>query len=201
MISMAATCLPLSQGRAADTIVIAAFGDSLFSGKGVAADESFPAQLQKRLQKDGYNVRVINYGISGDTTAGGVSRVDSIIRQRPHFVLLGLGANDLLRAVPPAETRKNLDIIMSRIHQAGGIRIILTTMQAPLTLGAQYANAYNGIYPELAGTYRATITPFLLAHVFGNPQYMQADGAHPNKDGVLVMVNNVYETVVTAIKN
>jgi len=189
---------PLSQGRAADTIVIAALGDSLFSGFGIAAGESFPAQLEQRLKGDGYSVSVVNYGISGDTTAGGVNRVDAIIQQKPYMILLGLGANDLLRGVPPAETRKNLDAIMARIHKAG-IKMILTTMQAPLTLGVQYAEAYNGMYPELAGTYGATMTPFLLAHVFGNPQYMQADGAHPNKDGVLVMVNNVYQTVATSL--
>lgn len=196
---LGATCLPLSQGWAADTTVIAAFGDSLFSGYGIAVEESFPAQLEKRLKQDGYNVSVVNYGISGDTTAGGVNRIDGIIQTKPDIILLELGANDLLRAVPPTETRNNMDIILQRV-KAANIRMILTTMQAPNTLGVQFSTAYNGIYPEMAGKYGATLTPFLMSYVLGNPQYMQADGAHPNKDGVLVMVNNVYETVAKSLK-
>ena len=191
--------MAVSQGSAADTTTIAAFGDSLFSGYGLQPEDAFPAQLERKLKADGYNVTVINDGISGDTTGGGVSRVDQVIAQRPDIVMLSLGGNDLLRAFPPDVTRKNLDDIMAKIKQAN-IRMLLIGQKAPLTLGAAYANAFNAIYLDLAKQYGAGLYPFFLEGVYGKADLMQPDGVHPTREGVAVMVNNIYPLVTPGLK-
>jgi len=194
-----ANCLLLSQGYAAQTTTIAAFGDSLFTGYGLSDEDSFPSQLEQKLRADGYAITMINDGVSGDTTAGGVSRVDQVIAQKPDIIMLDLGGNDLLRAVPPAETRKNLETIMEHIKQAH-IRTILIGQKAPLTLGAAYASAYNSLFPDIAASYGAVLYPFFLEGVYNHPELMQADGVHPTKDGIVIMVNSLYPLITAGLK-
>ncbi len=178
---------------------IAAFGDSLFSGYGLAAEDSFPAQLERRLKADGYDVTIINNGVTGETTAGGVGRVDQVVAQKPDIILVEFGANDLLQRVQPAEVRKNLETIMSRIKQAN-IRMMLIGMKAPFTAGPAYADAYNALFPELATTYGAGFYPFFLEGVYGKPELMQPDTVHPTKEGIAVMVANMYPLVTSGLR-
>lgn len=191
--------LSLSQVRAAETTIIAVLGDSLTAGYGIALQDAFPAQLESKLMKEGYNVKVLNHGVSGDTTAGGLARVEYVLKQNPHIVIIELGGNDLLRGVPPADIKKNLDAMMLRFQQTG-IGMILAGQKAPFTIGAQYAEAYNALFSELAAKYKAVFYPFFLEGVYDQPGLMQSDGVHPNKEGVTALVEAIYPTVQKVIK-
>lgn len=169
---------------------IVALGDSLTAGKGLTPEEAFPAQLEKVLRGRGYDVTVINAGVSGDTTAGGLSRLDWALADRPDLVIVELGANDGLRAIDPDETRKNLDTILTRLGEQK-IPVLLTGMKAPPNLGEAYAQKFESIYPELAQKHGATIFPFFLEGVAGEPRFNQEDGLHPTTDGVLVIIKNI----------
>jgi acyl-CoA thioesterase-1 len=183
--------LPLSQGWAAQTITIAALGDSLTAGLGLAAADAFPVQLEKKLIADGYAVKIINDGVSGDTTAGGVARTPMVVAQKPAIVLIELGANDLLLAVPPAEIKKNFVLMMSQFRKAN-IRMFLIGQKAPfLTLGKKYADEYNGIYTDMAKRYDVPLYPWFLDGAYGNAALMQGDGSHPNPAGVAKIVTLV----------
>jgi acyl-CoA thioesterase-1 len=174
-------------------------GDSLAAGYGLAAEEAFPAQLEKALRQAGHNLAVINAGVSGDTTAGGLSRLDWALADKPHLVIVELGGNDALRGLPPEETRANLDAILERIGKAG-VKILLAGMQAPRNLGAQYTEAFNRIYPQLAKQHRIMLYPFFLDGVALDPALNQDDGIHPNARGVAVIVARILPTVEAALK-
>ena len=165
------------------------------AGYGLPPEDAFPAQLEARLKRDGYNVHVLNDGVSGDTTAGGVSRVDSVISQKPDAALVVLGGNDLLRGVPPVQVRANMDSILLKL-QAAHIRVLVAGQKAPLTYGAAYADAYNGIFCGLAKTYGAECYPFFLESVYAHAGLMQQDGIHPNKEGVATVIGQMYPEVV-----
>jgi acyl-CoA thioesterase I len=181
--------------RAAERIVnIVAFGDSLTAGYGLAANESFPAQLQRALAAKGLAVNVINAGVSGDTTAGGLARLDWSIPDGADGVILELGANDALRGVDPAITRKALDTMLRRLQERK-IAVLLCGMVAPPNLGAEYGRAFNSIYPDLAAQSSAILYPFFLAGVAADPKLNQRDGLHPTAAGVAVIVDRILPQV------
>jgi acyl-CoA thioesterase-1 len=157
-------------------------GDSLTAGLGVAADQAYPALLEKALRADGIPVRVLNAGVSGDTTAGGLRRLPWLLAQHPAVVAVGLGANDGLRAQPVAEIDRNLRQIVARIRAAGA-EVLLLGMQIPPNYGPDYAGSFAAIYPRLAHDLRVPLVPFLLAGVGGVPELNQADGVHPTPAG------------------
>ncbi len=173
---------------------IVAFGDSLTAGLGVAQEDAYPAQLQRRLEEAGYRYRVINAGVSGDTTAGGVRRVDWVLNSKPSIVILELGANDGLRGIDPAQTRANLDTIIQRL-QAAGVTVILAGMKLPPNYGKDYTARFAAIYPELAAQYRIPLMPFFLEGVAAREGLNQADGIHPTEAGYRVIVDNMFTTL------
>ncbi|KQM87341.1 hypothetical protein ASE67_06380 [Sphingomonas sp. Leaf23] len=166
--------------------LVVAFGDSLYAGYGLARGDSLPDDLQDVLRGQGINARVVNAGISGDTSAAGRQRLaftlDKLDR-KPDLVLLGLGGNDLLRQIPPAETRANFVAMLDELKQRG-IPVVLTGMMVPPNLGPDYAAQFNRIWPDMAKQYGATLDPFILTGVIGNRALMQPDGIHPNAQGV-----------------
>lgn len=157
-------------------------GDSLTAGLGVAADQAYPALLEKALRADGIAVRVLNAGVSGDTTAGGLRRLPWLLAQHPAVVAVGLGANDGLRAQPVAEIDRNLRQIVARVRAAGA-EVLLLGMQIPPNYGPDYAGSFAAIYPRLAHDLHVPLVPFLLAGVGGVPELNQADGVHPTPAG------------------
>ncbi len=182
-----------------DTIVIAAFGDSLTSGFGVAPKDSFPAQLERTLRARGYKVIVYNDGINGDTTDRGVFRYQHVIEQKPQLVIIELGANDYLKAVEPARISKNLETIMSAFSQAN-IPMVLAGMKASEDVGYDYATAYDQLFVNLASRYHAELYPFFLEGVYNHGDLMQPDGLHPNARGVSVIVKNILPHIESSIQ-
>ena len=173
---------------------IVAFGDSLTAGLGVAAEEAYPARLQRRLDEQGLRYRVINAGVSGDTTAGGVRRVDWVLKSRPDLVILELGGNDGLRGLNLDETKANLERIIKRCQDAS-VTVILAGMKLPPNYGAEYTKGFEAIYPALAKQYRLTLIPFFLDGVAGSASLNQADGIHPTSEGYRIIADKVMETV------
>ena len=169
---------------------ILVLGDSLTAGYGLPADQAFPVQLELALRKAGYNVSVFNGGVSGDTSAGGLARLDWALTDQPQLVIIELGANDALRGLPPEQTRHNLDAIITRLKQQG-IAVLLTGMLAPRNLGSDYYNKFDTLYPELAAKHGVAFYPFFLDGVATVPELNQADGMHPNVAGVRVIVRKL----------
>jgi acyl-CoA thioesterase-1 len=165
-----------------DRILIAFLGDSLSAGLGVDEDEAFPKVVEGRLRELGWNVEVINAGVSGDTTAGGTNRVVWLLRQRPHVVVVELGANDGLRGMSIEMTESNLRRMVSTATEAGS-RVLLVGMKVPPNYGSDYAQRFEAIFPSLAGELGVSLVPFLLEGVAAEPELNQADGIHPNAAG------------------
>lgn len=182
-----------------DEKVILALGDSLTAGYGLAKDESLPVQLQKAMNGNGHPVRVINAGVSGDTSAGGLSRLDWLLTENPDLLLLELGANDGLRALAPAQTKANLSKIIEKA-QSANVPVLLTGMLAPPNMGREYGNAFNAIYPALAEKYDVVFYPFFLDGVAGEPTLNQGDGMHPTAQGVSIIVDRLLPYVEKALK-
>ncbi|HEU4686563.1 MAG TPA: arylesterase [Nitrospira sp.] len=178
---------------------IVAFGDSLTSGLGVSADEAYPAVLQRRLDAAGFRYRVVNAGVSGDTTAGGVRRVDWVLNSKPALVILELGGNDGLRGLSLAETKRNLEQIIERLQQAS-VTVILAGMKLPPNYGADYTKAFEAIYPELARKYRLALIPFFLEGIAGSRQLNQADGIHPTAEGYRVIVGRLFDQLTPLLE-
>jgi acyl-CoA thioesterase-1 len=167
-------------------------GDSLTAGLGLADTEAYPALLQKRLNAGGYGWEVVNAGVSGDTTAAGLERVDWALDQgHVRILVLELGANDGLRGLPVAEMKKNLAGIIARA-QAKGIRVLLVGMEAPPNFGPEYTVSFRQVYRDLAKQYHVTLLPFLLDKVAGVPALNQSDGIHPNVEGAQIVADNVW---------
>lgn len=183
---------------AAAPLRILAFGDSLMAGYGLPQEDGFVPQLQQALTKMGRDVQVINGGVSGDTTAGGVARLDWMLADKPDVVILELGANDALRGLPPEEAKKNLETIILRLKETGA-RILLAGMLAPRNLGEDYAKAFDAIYPDLAKTHDLALFPFFLEGVATRPELNQGDGLHPTKEGVAVIVENILPHLVALL--
>jgi len=175
-------------------------GDSLTAGYGLAASEAFPVQLEKALQQSGYNVTVVNAGVSGDTSAGGLARLEWALADAPQVVVVELGGNDALRGLPPEVTFDNLDAILERL-KAANVRVILAGMKAPRNLGEDYTAAFDQIYPELATKHDVSFYPFFLDGVALDPALNQADGIHPNATGVGVIVERMLTVVEDAIES
>ena len=170
-----------------DRLRIVAFGDSLTAGLGVAADETYPAELQRRLDALGLRYRVINAGVSGETTAGGLRRVPWILRSKPEIVILELGANDGLRGLRVEETKANLERIIQQLQQSG-TQVVLAGMKLPPNYGNDYLAAFERLYPDLATRYRLPLIPFFLEGVAASNTLNQADGIHPTARGYRAIV-------------
>ena len=188
-----------SAASAEETKRIVAIGDSLTAGYGLPSGEDFVTQLEAALKKNGYDVEIENAGVSGDTTAGGLQRLDWAIGDGADFVILELGANDALRGIEPEETRKNLGQIIEAI-QKKGIPVLLAGMRAPPNMGPEYASAFDQIFPDLASQYKTGYYPFFLEGVAAVPELNQDDYIHPNAEGVKVIVGNMLPYVAAFIK-
>jgi len=181
---VSAAAQPGSAGR---PVKIVALGDSLTAGLGLPADAAFPARLQRALAQKGIAAEVINAGVSGDTTADGLSRVDWSVPDDADAVILELGANDALRGLDPAQTRANLEAILRRLA-ARRLPVLLAGMRAPANMGADYVKAFDAIYPALAAAHGVILYPFFLDGVAGERGLNQGDGIHPSAAGVDVIV-------------
>ena len=175
-----------------------AFGDSLTAGLGVGPRDSFPARLEAALRQKGYDITVRNAGVSGDTTAAGLDRLDWAIGDDVQAVIVALGANDALRGLAPAEMEKNLDAIIGRIV-ARGLPVLLAGMLAPPNLGPGYAAEFEPVFARVAKAHGALYYPFFLKGVAADPKLNQSDGMHPNPDGVKVIVANILPLVEALI--
>ena len=171
--------------------VIVAFGDSLTAGQGVAPDQTYPALLAAKLRTDGYSYRVVNAGVSGDTTAGGLRRVDWVLKSKPDIVLLELGANDALRGQDLDRVRANLDAMVTRF-EAGGARVLLLGMRLPPNYGASYAGRFETVYAEVAARRKVAFMPFFLDGVGAVARLNQPDGIHPTAEGYRIIVERLW---------
>lgn len=184
---------------AADTVRILALGDSLTAGYGLAAEDGFVAQLQAALLEVGHDVEVIDAGVSGDTTAGGLARLDWALAAGADAAIVELGANDALRGIDPASSRANLDGILSALGDLG-LPVLLAGMLAPRNLGSDYVVAFDDMYPELAAEHDAILYPFFLEGVAAQPSLNQSDGIHPNPEGVAIIVEAMLPDVIALVE-
>jgi acyl-CoA thioesterase-1 len=178
---------------------IVAFGNSLTAGFGVAPEESYPAQLQRRLDEAGYRYRVVNAGVSGETTAGGLRRVDWVLKSRPRIVILELGANDGLRGFDPAQIRSNLEQIIEKL-KAADVQVILAGMKLPPNYGVEYTSRFVAIYPQLARKHQLTYMPFFLEGVGAQPTLNQSDGIHPTGAGYRIIVDHMLPVLTPLLR-
>jgi len=170
--------------------VVVFLGDSLTAGYGLPADLSFPAIVERKLREDGTAVRVVNAGVSGDTSAGALRRVPWLLRQRPDVLVVELGANDALRGQPVAGIEANLRSIVEQARDAGA-RVLLVGMRVPTSYGPEYAEDFAALYPKLAKRLGVPLVPFLLEGVAGRPGLNLGDGIHPNAEGQKIVAANV----------
>jgi len=170
--------------------VVAAFGDSLSAGFGLDPGQSFPDDLQRDLDGAGYKYRVVNLGVSGDTTTDGVERLSSVLTVHPAVVILEFGGNDGLRGLPVSAAKANLEKMIQEI-QASGAKVVLAGMTLPRNYGPEYIHAFEQMYVALANQYKLARIPFLLDGVGGNPNLMQRDGIHPTAQGAEIVANTV----------
>jgi acyl-CoA thioesterase-1 len=186
-------CLAAATGPVhaqSEPVKLAILGDSLAAGYGLAPAQAFPTRLQAALKDKGRNVTVINHGVSGDTTAGGVERIDWMLGDKPDIVLVELGGNDALRALDPAATERNLDAIVKKLKDAG-VTVWLAGMLAPRNFGPEYAKQFDGLYQRLADKHGVPLYAFFLDGVAQDPALNQGDGIHPNPKGVDVIVERI----------
>lgn len=186
----------MSGATPAAAMRIIALGDSLTAGYGLPAAEAFPARLEQSLRRRGHAVTIVNAGISGDTTAGGLLRLDAVLAARPDGVILELGTNDALRGLPVDHVVANLDAILSRLA-AAGIAVLLCGARDLGGHDRNYAAAFEAIFPDLARRHHALLDPFFLDGAFGHPERFQPDGLHPNAAGVAAIVDRLTPTVET----
>ncbi|WP_249209160.1 arylesterase [Magnetospirillum sulfuroxidans] len=179
---------------AAAPVTLLALGDSLTAGYGLSAQDSFPAQLEAALRAKGRDVRVVNAGVSGDTSAGGLARLEWALADKPHAAIVALGANDGLRGLDPANMRANLDAIVGKL-QAAGVKVLLAGMEAPPNLGPEYAAAYRAVFAQVAKARIVALYPFFLDGVAANPALNQKDGMHPTGPGVAIIVGRILPQV------
>lgn len=196
-----ATAKPLSTPQiSSDKPKIVAFGDSLTAGFGLTEKESYPYLLQQKLNGEGYNYEVVNAGVSGETSLGGLERVDWVLEQENVSILiLELGANDLLRRLPVARMKQNLSKIIERA-QSKKITVLLCGMLAPPNAGAQYQRDFTNAFPDLASDYKVAFLPFILEDVALDAKLNQPDGIHPNSEGERIMTETVYKSLLPLLK-
>lgn len=174
---------------------IIAFGDSLTAGFGLTEKESYPYLLQEKLNADGFDYEVVNAGVSGDTSLGGLERADWVLEQdNARVLILELGANDMLRGIPVAQMKKNLDQII-RKAKAKGLKVLLCGMLAPPSRGTQYSTEFMDVFPDLASEHKVEFLPFLLENVALKKELNQGDGIHPNAEGERIMTDNIYKAL------
>ena len=178
---------------------IVAFGDSLTAGLGVSPEQTYPAQLQKQLDTLGHHYQVLNAGVSGETSAGGLRRVSWVLAGKPFVVILELGGNDGLRGLSLPETRSHLDAIITRLKEAR-VQVILAGMKLPPNYGEEYTTTFETMYRDLAKTHSLPLIPFLLEGVGGDQKLNQADGIHPTGEGYRIVVQNVLQTLLPLLK-
>lgn len=209
IITMMTTTVWVGSARAATPgpVRILAFGDSLTAGYGLPAEDGFTVQLQKVLQENGHNVEIINGGVSGDTTTGGLARLEWALSDNPDGVILELGANDGLRGIDPKLTQANLKKILDVLAEKN-IPVLLTGMMAPPNFGQDYAGEFNAVFPTLAEQYDVIFYPFFLDGVAVQPELNQSDGIHPNPQGVAIIVERMMpaiqqllDTIAQSVKN
>jgi acyl-CoA thioesterase I len=174
----------------AEPLKLVGFGDSLMAGYQLPQEDALPAQLQRKLVAEGHDVVITNAGVSGDTTAGGLSRVDWSVPDGTDGVILELGANDALRGIPPEQSARNLDQIIARL-EARNIPVLLIGILAPPNMGGEYAARFNAIYPDLAKKYDLPLYPFVLEGVITERKLLLEDGMHPNTEGLAVMAERM----------
>ena len=188
---------PATQG--ADPLAgakIVVLGDSLAAGLGVDPAEAFPALLQKKIEAAGWSDRVVNAGVSGDTSADGLGRIDWLLKQRIDVLILELGGNDGLRGLPPSSTQANLQAIIDRVKRKyPNALILIAGMQMPPNMGEEYDGAFRKLYPDLAAANHAALIPFLLEGVGGKPELNQPDQIHPNVEGHKIVADNVWKVL------
>ncbi len=178
---------------------IVALGDSLTAGYGLMADEAYPAILQKKIDEAGYRFEVVNAGVSGDTSAGGLRRLDWALDGDVRILILELGANDGLRGLPVEELKQNLAGIIERAR-ARHVAVLLVGMEVPRNAGPAYTRAFHDVFPALAREYRLPFVPFLLEQVAGRPDLNQADGVHPNRAGARLVADTVWPALEPLLK-
>ncbi len=179
---------------------IVAFGDSLTAGYGLPQRDAFPVQLEAALKNKGFDVKIENAGVSGDTSTGGLQRLDWAIANGADAVILELGANDALRGIEPGITKQNLDQIIGKL-KAKDIPVFLTGMRAPPNMGAAYAGEFDGLFPELAEKHEVAFYPFFLEGVAAMPELNQEDAIHPNREGVALIVENMLPSLIEFLEN
>lgn len=184
---LATLCAP---AFAAPSLRILAFGTSVVQGLGLPPGADLPAVLQTKLNALGMRATVINAGVSGDTSADGLSRIDWSLADHPDAAIVELGSNDALRGIDPGETEKNIAAVLARLASSH-VPVLLLGMKAPRNLGAEYAARFDAIYPDLARRYHVMLYPFVLDGVALNPKLNQADGIHPNPQGVQVITSQL----------
>ena len=190
-LSVTAGALAAVADAGAEEPVVVAFGDSLTAGLGVSPAEAYPALLEARLRKEGYAYRVVNAGVSGDTTAGGLRRVDWALRLKPAVVIVELGANDALRGQDLGGVRANLDTIVARF-KASGARVLVAGMRVPTNYGAQYGAGFERLFAEVAAKHKAAFMPFFLDGVAADARLNQADGIHPTAAGYRIIADRLW---------
>lgn len=186
----------------AEQRLIVAYGDSLMAGYQLKPGQGFAPQLEKALKAKGHDVRVVSAAVSGDTTAAGRQRLQWVLggmKAKPDLVILGLGANDMLRGLPPADARRNLDAMVAEFRKRGS-KVLITGMLAAPNMGPAYAKAFNTMYPALARKHGVPLYPFFMKGVVANSALLLADGMHPNPKGVGVIVRNIAPTVEAALR-
>jgi acyl-CoA thioesterase I len=183
-----------SAAAATDACRIAVLGDSLAAAYGLAVEEGFPGQLERRLRAEGYECVVLDAGVGGDTTAGGLARLDWALADRPSHVIVELGGNDGLRALPPEQMEQNLDAIVGRLRK-DGVAVLLAGMLAPPNLGRAYGEAFEAVFARVAEGHEVPLYPFFLDGVAGDPELTQPDGIHPTAEGIAVIVERILPTV------
>jgi acyl-CoA thioesterase-1 len=199
-----ALALAMVQGApvatATDACRIAVLGDSLTTAHGLAIEEGFTTQLERALRAAGHDCVVLDAGVGGDTTAGGLARLDWMLADRPSHVIVELGGNDGLRALPPEQMEQNLDAIVSRL-QADGVAVLLAGMLAPPNLGRSYGDAFAGVFSAVAERHDVPLYPFFLDGVAANPELTQGDGIHPTVEGIAVIVERILPTVTAWLQH
>jgi acyl-CoA thioesterase-1 len=182
------------------TTTILVFGDSLTAGYGLSPEEAFPALVERQLIQAGKKVRVVNAGLSGETSAGGLARIDWILRQPVDIFVLELGGNDGLRGLPLDQTRNNLRDILKRVRSKNpNAKLVVAGMMVPPNMGPEYSAGFKNLYPDLAKEYGATLMPFLLDGVAGIESLNQGDGIHPNAEGHRIVAGNLTKLLAPLI--
>jgi len=177
------------------------YGDSLTAGYGLSPEEAFPAKVEKKFNQKGNVCKVVNAGLSGETSAGGLSRLDWVLRQPVDIFVLELGANDGLRGLPLDQTQKNLQAIIDKVKSKNPkVKVVIAGMMVPPNMGNDYTTRFQKIFPELARKNNATLIPFLLQNVAGNEKLNQADGIHPTAEGHNIVAENVYKFIQPLMK-